>query len=158
MLAFLARLLELVHDLNYWSATVLPVLAHQSQHTRLPRTMPLQGGPCTHCGTDVSSLWYGKRNQPKYCKKRACSKAGGYLKQPGRGADPPPDSNRKRSAAPEEPRTAPPPPLPSTATISDVYACLGFRCALPCPAEAAPLRKQAVARTAADHRAAVSSC
>ena len=120
LLAFLARLVELVHDLNYWSATVLPVPAHQSQHTRLPRTMPLQGGPCAHCGTDVSSLWYGKRNQPKYCKKRACSKAGGYLKKPvGLGADPP-DSNRKRSAAPEEPRTAPPP----TALDCDDQRCL----------------------------------
>ena len=43
----------------------------------------LQGGPCTHCGCVESSLWYGKRNMPKYCKKRACSKAGGYLTEGG---------------------------------------------------------------------------
>ena len=37
------------------------------------------GGPCASCGTTVASIWYGKKDEEKYCKKAACMRAGGYL-------------------------------------------------------------------------------
>ena len=38
-----------------------------------------EGGPCAHCGATFASIWYGKRDEDKYCKKADCIRAGGYL-------------------------------------------------------------------------------
>ena len=37
------------------------------------------GGPCACCGATQASIWYGKKDEMKYCKKAACMRAGGYL-------------------------------------------------------------------------------
>ena len=37
-----------------------------------------EGGPCAHCDSDSSTVWYGGRNNPQYCRKNACLRAGGY--------------------------------------------------------------------------------
>ena len=37
------------------------------------------GGPCACCGATQASIWYGKKDENKYCKKAACMRAGGYL-------------------------------------------------------------------------------
>ena len=39
----------------------------------------IEGGPCACCGATVASIWYGKKDNEKYCKKAACMRAGGYL-------------------------------------------------------------------------------
>ena len=39
----------------------------------------IEGGPCTHCGATQASIWYGKRDKEKYCKRSECMRAGGYL-------------------------------------------------------------------------------
>ena len=40
----------------------------------------LEGGPCSHCGATQASIWYGKREGHRFCKKADCMRAGGYLK------------------------------------------------------------------------------
>ena len=37
------------------------------------------GGPCACCGATQASIWYGKKDDMKYCKKAACMREGGYL-------------------------------------------------------------------------------
>ena len=39
----------------------------------------IEGGPCVHCGASWASIWYGKREADKYCKKAVCMRQGGYL-------------------------------------------------------------------------------
>ena len=39
----------------------------------------IEGGPCAHCGATQASIWYGKRDKEKYCKRSECMRAGGYL-------------------------------------------------------------------------------
>ena len=59
-------------------------------HLRRPLRSDDRGRPCHECGATQASIWYGKRGEPKYCKKADCMRAGGYLalKKP-KGARPP---------------------------------------------------------------------
>ena len=42
--------------------------------------MPLiPGGPCSVCAAVESTIWYGKKDGPKYCRTNECKRAGGYL-------------------------------------------------------------------------------
>ena len=90
---------------------------------------PVEGGPCTMCKCKQSSLWYGRRDGPKYCKKRACMRAGGYLRTQPRTRPPPAphgdlppddDSGDAGSSA-----------LPDGLWVSEVYSCYGIRCGAP---------------------------
>lgn len=80
-----------------------------------------EGGPCAACEATTSSLWYGRKNGPKYCKKRACLREGGYLK---RSYTPPAEIPVGRRVGDDEPDFV----SPGT-RISEIYSCHGLRCA-----------------------------
>ena len=99
------------------------------------RTMP-EGGPCAHCDSDSSTVWYGGRNNPQYCRKNACLRAGGY-RPPLSDANSEPSSRttRKRRRRREVPQEAAQQPRDSDEEIesewkgpvSEIFMCLGMR-------------------------------
>lgn len=88
---------------------------------------------CSHCGRDDAPKYYGSKGQHRFCTLNKCKKAHrAYL---ARLTAPPPTattttSSRKRPAddEPNDSSVVAPP-----ARISQVFSCLGIRCA-PCPA------------------------
>ena len=80
-----------------------------------------KGGPCTECGADQSTAWYGRKGSPRFCKKYRCMRAYSKLRaeeqQALHLATPP--ATRKRPA--EEVDFVP------GNRISMIHACLGQR-------------------------------
>jgi hypothetical protein len=90
----------------------------------------IEGGPCSSCGTTNASIWYGKKDGPKYCKKAGCMRQGGYLmpKKVKAGS-----AAAKRARAPvkeEEEEEV----INLDTTITELVDIYGQRCALPAPA------------------------
>ena len=85
----------------------------------------IEGGPCACCGATQASIWYGKKDESKYCKKAACMRAGGYLA-------PKKEKKLKRARGgdvKEEPEEEEVVNLDTTVTeLVDIY---GQRCVLP---------------------------
>ena len=72
-----------------------------------------EGGPCAHCASDSSTAWYGGRNNPQYCRKNACMRAGGYRKPLSDAASSSGGSSRKRRRQQEDAQAAEQPQVDS---------------------------------------------
>ena len=109
--------------------TISPPKATNNQFWRVNMVVRVEGGPCHCCQATVSSLWYGRKNGPKYCRTNECLRMGGYLKPRVR--------SRLASAAAQRQRQPDDPDDPDEnesmlsagARISEIYACYGIRCA-----------------------------
>ena len=90
----------------------------------------IEGGPCHECGATQASIWYGKRGEPKYCKKADCMRAGGYLalKKPKGAA-----SKRARPGQAADAVKAEAESISIDATVAEIIDIYGQRCACPLP-------------------------
>ena len=90
----------------------------------------IEGGPCNECGATQASIWYGKRGEPKYCKKGDCMRAGGYLPPlKAKGAT----AKRARPGLAAAEVKVEPESVSIDATVEEIIDIYGQRCACPLP-------------------------
>lgn len=96
------------------------IQSHQRGSNSLLAMAPT--GPCVHCGSTISSIWYGGSGQGavNYCKRRACMRAGGYapaLRPKRQRAGPPVPSTDSDDDDPSDDATK----------IGELFGIHGFR-------------------------------
>ena len=101
--------------------------------------MPIEGGPCSCCGATAASIWYGKKDGPKNCKKAECMRAGGYLM--AKKVKKVSAATKRARATTAEVKEEDEEVINIDLDISEVIDIYGQRCAAPTPAPSPRARR-----------------